>query len=529
MAHNAKLNSSFPITSTQRIMDSRTSAAVQSVQKTLDRESDAMDHLARLYHHDEPALASLAHALNILYQTHLQGGKIVACGIGKSYKIAAKTAATLKSLLLGADVLHPSEALHGDLGLLQLRDCVVFFSASGSTPELLNLLPHMPPVPIVLLTCARRLRLAQHPQVTGMLYAALPEHLSENTVHGVPAPTILAALTLALADAVALAVAEMVTENAEMRRLMFSAKHPGGAIGEAAKREQHGVTGTPALQNGNPLAGGSKSLEASLSVTSQMEMHVETREKGDERGKEGNLEEKPENNHKSNSADGPGLSIDQDLGLLPQDSVSSASLDPESLRTSGKQAPSSTTPAVVSISGSIPTAGSPTSISPPTLLNSGSSNSGSTTGLSWSDRGEKLSRSANIASLSFADRMNLTLANLMRSVTSRGSYASLLSLSQLTAADDTSATSSLASSDCDEPPLANSQIFARSTALRWSEVEFLRTLALYDVLVLTDGGMTFAADCASLRAWYRHAEWTGMAEPMKLFRVVEATRRKKKE
>ncbi|QBM88848.1 D-arabinose 5-phosphate isomerase GutQ [Metschnikowia aff. pulcherrima] len=209
-----------------------TFAALQSVKTTLGRESEALRNLAAHYVENIDTQLDMINSIGLLYDAHKKGGKIVCCGIGKSYKIATKTVATLKSLTINADELHPSEALHGDLGLLRENDCLIFFTASGNTPELIQLLPHISSnIPIVLLTCSKQSKLASHPQVTSLLYADLPEHLKETAIHGIPAPTVSATLSLVLADAVALALGEMIEIDHMKRKKTFSMKHPGGSIG----------------------------------------------------------------------------------------------------------------------------------------------------------------------------------------------------------------------------------------------------------------------------------------------------------
>ncbi|OBA23417.1 SIS domain-containing protein [Metschnikowia bicuspidata var. bicuspidata NRRL YB-4993] len=209
-----------------------TFAALQSVKMTLTRQSEALKNLANHYVENIDTQLDMINSISLLYDAHSRGGKIVCCGIGKSYKIATKTVATLKSLTINADELHPAEALHGDLGLLRENDCIIFFTASGNTPELLQLLPHISPnIPIVLLTCSKESKLASHPQITSLLYAELPEHLKETVIHGLPAPTVSATLSLVLADAVSLALGEMVEVDHMKRKKTFSMKHPGGSIG----------------------------------------------------------------------------------------------------------------------------------------------------------------------------------------------------------------------------------------------------------------------------------------------------------
>jgi arabinose-5-phosphate isomerase len=81
---------------------------------------------------------NFSEAVDCLYTSK---GKIVVCGIGKSGHLGKKLAATLCSTGSPASFLHPSEAVHGDLGIHQEGDPVIFLSNSGSTPELLALLP----------------------------------------------------------------------------------------------------------------------------------------------------------------------------------------------------------------------------------------------------------------------------------------------------------------------------------------------------------------------------------------------------
>lgn len=206
--------------------------AVKSVQSTLASESDALSNLSAQYLNKVESQVELINVLRCFYDTLSKGGKIIAVGVGKSYKIATKTVATMKSLSIRTDLLHPTEALHGDLGCINDGDCLFFFTASGNTPELLALLPHISPhTPIVLLSCNRESDLANHPQVKHLLQVELPEYLKETSIHGLPAPTVSATLQLVMADAVVLALAEMIENDRLKRRQLFSKMHPGGSIG----------------------------------------------------------------------------------------------------------------------------------------------------------------------------------------------------------------------------------------------------------------------------------------------------------
>lgn len=211
-----------------------TTKALDSVYKTLKFQSDAVAHLHLQYQTDSFSQNNLQELLNILYHTsQVAHGKIVILGIGKSHKIANKLVATLNSLSIHSSTLHPLEALHGDLGLInEDKDCLVLLTASGNTSELLQLLPHLlPSIPIILLTCNRDSKLSNHPQVNSLLYASLPSYLNEETIHGLPAPTVSTTLSLILADATILALLEMIEEDVLKRKKQFSMKHPGGSIG----------------------------------------------------------------------------------------------------------------------------------------------------------------------------------------------------------------------------------------------------------------------------------------------------------
>lgn len=244
--------------------------ALQSVKTTLSKESEALSNLSSHYLENVETQLELLNSLNILYDTHARGGKIVCCGVGKSYKVAAKTVATLKSLSINSDALHPTEALHGDLGLLRDEDCLIFFTASGNTPELIQLLPHISlSIPIILLTCSKQSKLSALPQVKSLLFAELPDHLKESTVHGVPAPTISATLSLALADAVALALAETIETDHLKRKKRFSMKHPGGSIGsDLSHLNENWSRSNSETSNTDPLAAPTRNYESFTSLLS---------------------------------------------------------------------------------------------------------------------------------------------------------------------------------------------------------------------------------------------------------------------
>ncbi|MGZ3707823.1 MAG: KpsF/GutQ family sugar-phosphate isomerase, partial [Bdellovibrionota bacterium] len=150
-------------------------------------------------------------------------GKIVVTGVGKSGKVGQKIAATLSSTGSFAVFLHPTEGLHGDLGLVSSRDVIVAISYTGNTEELVRLLPSLKSlrVPIIAISGNRSSALAE--QCDAMIDAYVE---AEACPHNL-APTTSTTLTLALGDAMAMALMQLRGFDAKS----FALNHPGGSLG----------------------------------------------------------------------------------------------------------------------------------------------------------------------------------------------------------------------------------------------------------------------------------------------------------
>lgn len=150
-------------------------------------------------------------------------GRVVVTGMGKSGHIATKIAATLASTGTPAFYVHPGEASHGDMGMITAKDCVIALSNSGTTPEVLTLLPLMKrlAIPLISMTGAAHSTLAQSSDVhldTGVEVEACPLDL---------APTSSTTCALVMGDALAIALLEARGFTADD----FAFSHPGGALG----------------------------------------------------------------------------------------------------------------------------------------------------------------------------------------------------------------------------------------------------------------------------------------------------------
>ncbi|KAK4249111.1 hypothetical protein C7999DRAFT_30478 [Corynascus novoguineensis] len=205
----------------------------------LATETAALQNLTELYSSDRLARDGFSRAVDAITSRHgINGGKLVVIGVGKSGHIAKKLVATFNSLAITAVFLHPTEALHGDLGQVSRHDTLLLITSSGKTPELLTLLPHLDKsLPLILLTSHTRPEtcdiIRNHWPDTILLPA--PVHETETASFGVPAPTTSTTVALTVGDALAIVAS---SELHSCVASVFARNHPGGAIGAALRRPQ---------------------------------------------------------------------------------------------------------------------------------------------------------------------------------------------------------------------------------------------------------------------------------------------------
>lgn len=157
-------------------------------------------------------------------------GKVITTGIGKAGHIARKFAATLCSTATPADFVHPAEAAHGDLGLVDQNDVMIAFSTSGKSVEVLEILElsrHLGVTHIIGVTSHPDSELRRHCEVIldmGDIREACPLGLT---------PTSSMAVMLAISDAVAIAL----MEQKGITREHWGARHHGGYLGRRARTD----------------------------------------------------------------------------------------------------------------------------------------------------------------------------------------------------------------------------------------------------------------------------------------------------
>jgi len=150
-------------------------------------------------------------------------GRVIVTGVGKSGIVARKIVATLNSTGTPSVFLHPTDAVHGDLGLVREGDVVICISKSGSTSEINLLLPMFRrlDVPIIALLGNRSSLLAR--EATVVLDASVKEEACPYDL----APTSSTTAALVLGDALAIAL----LHRKEFTREEFARYHPGGTLG----------------------------------------------------------------------------------------------------------------------------------------------------------------------------------------------------------------------------------------------------------------------------------------------------------
>lgn len=154
-----------------------------------------------------------------------KGGKLVVCGVGKSGHVGKKMAASLASTGSPAIFLHPVEAMHGDLGMIQDGDLLIAMSYSGESNELLNVI--LPAkrlgVPVVAWTGGMESSLAKLADLT------VPMTVTKEACPFNLAPTTTSTANLALGDALAITLMKLRKFTKEN----YGRFHPAGAIGRA--------------------------------------------------------------------------------------------------------------------------------------------------------------------------------------------------------------------------------------------------------------------------------------------------------
>ena len=186
----------------------------------LRSEGDALLRLAATIEQDETEAAAWARAISLIDACT---GHVVVAGMGKSGLIGAKISATLASVGVPSHVIHPADAVHGDLGRIRCDDVVLLLSFSGGTEEVVNLAAILRADGVTRIGISR----SHDSRLAGLCDVHLALGDLDEAGNLSLAPTTSTTATLACGDALALAVAHRRAFTEED----FQRRHPGGALG----------------------------------------------------------------------------------------------------------------------------------------------------------------------------------------------------------------------------------------------------------------------------------------------------------
>lgn len=171
----------------------------------------------------------------IIEQVHEKKGKLVTSGMGKAGQIALNIATTFSSTGTPAVFLHPSEAQHGDLGLIQPNDIMLLISNSGKTREIVELIPLArglrPGIRFIVITGNDQSQLAQ--EADALLYTGNPKEVCTLGL----TPTTSTTVMTVIGDLLVVGTMKKISfSNAE-----YAKRHHGGYLGEKSREQSKKV------------------------------------------------------------------------------------------------------------------------------------------------------------------------------------------------------------------------------------------------------------------------------------------------
>ena len=188
-----------------------------------------LEEAKRVLSNESNAIKQLAKSLGKNYVDAIDKldnvkGRVIFTGIGKSGHVARKMASTFSSTGVPSYFVHPSEASHGDLGIIDRSDAVVVISNSGETPEISDLVEYTKrhKIPLITITSNLDSLIAEQSDI-----ALLLPKVKEACPMGL-APTTTTTMTMALGDAMAINL--MTRRNFSAND--FKLRHPGGKLGK---------------------------------------------------------------------------------------------------------------------------------------------------------------------------------------------------------------------------------------------------------------------------------------------------------
>jgi len=188
---------------------------IESGKKVIEIEASALSNLIKFIN------ISFANACRKIFESK---GRVVFTGMGKSGLIARKIVATMNSTGTPAIFMHPTDALHGDLGMVRSEDVVIIISKSGNTEELFELIFMLKRMNIPIISMIGNLESKIAKESDYVLDVSVKEEACPHDL----APTASTTAALAMGDAIAISLLEMKGFTAAD----FALLHPAGSLGK---------------------------------------------------------------------------------------------------------------------------------------------------------------------------------------------------------------------------------------------------------------------------------------------------------
>ena len=213
---------------------------IESAQKALSDEIEGLSLLKEFFNSD------FEKAVNAIFNSK---GKVVVTGVGKSGHIGRKISATLSSTGTPSYFIHPTEASHGDMGMIEEEDIILAISWSGETTELGNIVKYAleNKIKLIGLSSNKESHLAKSSNIA--LNIPMVEEACPNGL----APTTSTTMQLVIGDAIAISLLNIRDFNKDN----FRSLHPGGQLGAAlavVKDVMHSGESLPTIDIGSPMS-----------------------------------------------------------------------------------------------------------------------------------------------------------------------------------------------------------------------------------------------------------------------------------
>lgn len=199
------------------------SSYLEIAQQVLNEEAEALI-LASKKLSEEAYKNAINNLVDIFKMLTNSNGSLIFCGVGKSGIVANKLAATFSSLGLSSWFLHPVEALHGDLGRVNKNDAIIFISKSGSSEEILKLIPFLP--------INENFRIGLLGNINSLIAKkcaiVFDCSVAKEACLNNQAPTTSSTLAMSMGDALAVIFEKFIGLSKES----FAENHPGGHLGK---------------------------------------------------------------------------------------------------------------------------------------------------------------------------------------------------------------------------------------------------------------------------------------------------------